>query len=205
MKNTQTLFVVLFFIANFQVALSQLYICPTVGVAMGLDESSIRGNQQFQFTYGGSALYNLKNITLVSSECSVYYTGLGTSTYNGENDYHTSVLSVDIRTRLYLNRDYLFSPYAGVGIGFSFFTNNSKPKNITNHIQSGAGAFVNIPIFVGANMPLNHRVDFDMQMGGVLTGTDHINPILNSTNDHWIYARIGLNIKVLLTQGTLWD
>jgi hypothetical protein len=186
-------------------AYSQLYIGLFSGLSVGIDESSKRGNQDFLFSYGGSALYNLKNITLVTSELSVYYTSLGTRTLNGENDYHTSVMTGDLRTRFYINRDYLFSPYAGIGIGFSFFTNNVKPKNLANPIQPGAGGFLSIPIFLGANTPLNHRFDLDFQFGGVLTNTDNLNPILNNTYDHWIYARIGLNLKMLIEEGKRWN
>jgi opacity protein-like surface antigen len=176
---------------------AQMYIGAYGGLAQGIDESAQGGNQQNQLMFGGSVVYNLKNITRVSSEISVYYTNLGTKTLNTDNDYSTSIITTDVRARVFFNRDFRFSPYLGAGLGFSYFVNNSMPPNIANPIQPAAGAFLTFPMFVGASTPLNHRVDVDFQFGAVLTNTDQTNPILNGTYDHWMYARIGLYIRML--------
>lgn len=192
--STLLVFIIIF---GTTTAYSQLYIGAYSGLSQGIDESAQSGNQQNQLMLGGSVVYNLKNITRVSSEISVYYTNLGTKTLNTDNDYSTSIITTDVRARVFFNRDFRFSPYLGAGLGFSYFVNNSMPPNIANPIQPAAGAFLSFPLFVGASTPLNHRVDADFQFGAVLTNTDNTNPILNGTYDHWMYARVGLYIRML--------
>ena len=188
---------VFYFVMGVTTSYSQLYIGLYGGVSQGIDESAQNGNQKNHLMFGGSVVYNMKNITRVSSEFSVFYTNLGTNTLDGNNDYSTSIVSTDVRARIFFNRDFLFSPYVGGGLGISYFVNNSMPKNLANPLQPAAGAFLTVPLFVGGSTSLNHRTDLDFQLGAVLTNSDQTNPILNDTYDHWMYARVGLYIRVL--------
>ena len=105
------------FLVSVVTSTAQLYVGLYSGFSQGIDESAQRGNQENQLMFGGSIVYNMKNITRVSSECSIFYTNLGTKTLDGNNDYSTSIVSVDVRARVFFNRDFLFSPYVGSGLG----------------------------------------------------------------------------------------
>ncbi len=196
----KTIFIIVFtfslsFVSNLE-SISQTYIGIYSGVAQGIDESSQRGNQGFERIIGGSIVYNLKNKSRIASELSIFYTSIGTNGYSGDNDYHTSIITGDLRVRYFFNRDLLMSPYIGAGLGISFFQNNIRPLNLANPFQQSFGAFVSAPIFVGMIYPISKSVDFDIQVGPILTNTDLLNPIINDTYDHWFYARVGLYFNV---------
>ncbi|MBL8004732.1 MAG: hypothetical protein JNL36_06525 [Candidatus Kapabacteria bacterium] len=197
MKIHKLFISIICFVFGVNTSFSQLYMGLYSGFSQGIDESAQRGNQENQLMFGGSVVYNMKNISRVSSEFSIFYSNLGTKTLDGNNDYSTSIISTDVRARIFFNRDFLFSPYVGAGLGISYFVNNSMPKNLANPLQPAAGAFLTTPLFVGGSTSLNHRTDLDFQFGAVLTNSDQTNPVLNDTYDHWMYARVGLYIRVI--------
>lgn len=197
MQLLSLLILSILFLSSTTSTYSQLYVGIYSGISQGIDESVQRGNQENQLLFGGSVVYNMKNISRVSSELSVLYTNLGTKSLDGNNDYSTTIVTSDVRARIFFNRDFVFSPYIGSGLGISYFVNNSLPKNLANPLQPAAGAFLTVPVFLGGSTSLNPRTDLDFQVGATLTNSDQINPILNNTYDHWMYARIGLYIRMV--------
>lgn len=162
------------------------------GVNRGLNEGSV-GTQAFGPSAGIGVLFDHLPSSSFSVELQLFASRIGTETFTEPNDYETSLLTIQFVGRYYLlKRFQSFKPFIGTGLGFTFYNNDSIPKNLPTNFRSFSGISLSFPIFVGTTFPISNAFDLDIQSGVIMTTNDQLHPIEDGTNDAWLYFRLGL-------------
>lgn len=162
------------------------------GFNRGLNEGSV-GTQAYGPFAGIGVLFDHLPSSSFSVELQLFASRIGTETFTMPNDYQTSLLTIQFVGRYYfLKRFQAIKPFVGSGLGFTFFNNDSIPKNLPINFRSFSGISLSFPIFVGTTIPLSDAFDLDVQTGAIVSMNDQLHPIEDGTNDAWIYMRLGV-------------
>lgn len=162
------------------------------GFNRGLNEGSV-GTQAFTPSAGIGVLFDHLPSSSFSVELQLFATRIATETFTLPNDYQTSLLTIQFVGRYYfLKRLQVIKPFVGSGLGFTFFNNDSIPKNLPTIFRNFSGISLSFPIFVGTTIPISEAFDMDIQTGAIMSMNDQLHPIEDGTNDAWIYMRLGL-------------
>lgn len=162
------------------------------GLNRGLNEGSV-GTQAFRPSAGIGVLFDHLPSSSFSVELQLFASKIGTQTFTLPNDYETSLLTIQFVGRYYLLKQLQsFKPFIGTGLGFTFYNNDSVPKNLPPNFRTFSGISVSFPIFAGTTIPISNAFDVDVQTGSMMTINDQLNPIEDGTNDAWLYFRFGL-------------
>ena len=162
------------------------------GVTRGLNEGSV-GTQSPNPTAGMGLLFDHSPNSTFSVEMQFFASRIGTTTFTEPNDYQTSLLTFQFVSRYYFLKQFQrVKPFVGTGIGFTFFNNDSIPKNLPPNFRNFFGISLSVPVFIGTTIPLSEVFDLDIQTGSMMTLSDQLHPIEDGTNDAWIYMRLGV-------------
>lgn len=162
------------------------------GVTRGLNEGSV-GTQSANPTAGMGLLFDHSPTSSFSVEMQFFASRIGTETFTKPNDYQTSLLTFQFVSRYYFLKQYQrVKPFIGTGVGFTFFNNDSIPKNLPPQFRDFFGVTLSFPIFIGTTIPLSDAFDLDIQTGSIMTLSDQLHPIEDGTNDAWLFLRFGV-------------
>ena len=162
------------------------------GFNRGLNEGSV-GTQAFGPSAGIGVLFDHLPTSSFSVELQLFASRIGTETFTEPNDYQTSLLTIQFVGRYYILKGFQsFKPFIGTGLGFTFYNNDSIPKNLPTNFRSFSGISLSFPIFVGTTIPLSDAFDVDIQTGVIMSTNDQLHPIEDGTNDAWMYLRMGV-------------
>lgn len=162
------------------------------GFNRGLNEGSV-GTQAYEPSAGIGVLFDHLPSSSFSVELQLFASRIGTETFTEPNDYETSLLTIQFVGRYYLMKRFQsFKPFIGTGLGFTFYNNDSIPKNLPTNFRSFSGISLSFPIFAGTTIPISNAFDLDVQTGVIMTTNDQLHPIEDGTNDAWVYIRLGV-------------
>lgn len=162
------------------------------GFNRGLNEGSV-GTQALSPSAGIGLLFDHLPTSTFSVELQLFASRIGTETFTMPNDYQTSLLTIQFVGRYnLLQKTSGIKPFIGTGLGFTFYNNDSIPKNLPSSFRSFSGISLSFPIFVGTTIPLSEAFDLDLQTGAIVSTNDQLHPIQDGTNDAWIYMRLGV-------------